>query len=61
MFMNKLRKLFFFFQIYTDWANHYLEKSRSKKRVSSLATDCSDGVLLADVIESVSKYILLFM
>ncbi|XP_074029206.1 sickie isoform X2 [Leptinotarsa decemlineata] len=41
-------------QIYTDWANHYLEKSRSKKRVSSLATDCSDGVLLAEVIESVT-------
>ncbi|CAG9856593.1 unnamed protein product [Phyllotreta striolata] len=41
-------------QIYTDWANHYLEKARSKKRVSSLATDCSDGVLLAEVIESVT-------
>lgn len=44
------------FQIYTDWANHYLEKARSKKRVNSLAADCSDGVLLAEVIESVSKY-----
>ncbi|CAH1134529.1 unnamed protein product [Ceutorhynchus assimilis] len=42
-------------QIYTDWANHYLEKARSKKRVSSLATDCSDGVLLAEVIESVTS------
>ncbi|XP_066251212.1 protein sickie [Euwallacea similis] len=41
-------------QIYTDWANHYLEKARSKKRVNSLATDCSDGVLLAEVIESVT-------
>ncbi|XP_045469651.1 protein sickie isoform X1 [Harmonia axyridis] len=40
-------------QIYTDWANHYLEKARSKKRVNSLASDCSDGVLLAEVIESV--------
>ncbi|KAL3276353.1 hypothetical protein HHI36_011737, partial [Cryptolaemus montrouzieri] len=39
--------------IYTDWANHYLEKARSKKRVNSLASDCSDGVLLAEVIESV--------
>lgn len=47
---------FVVFQIYTDWANHYLEKARSKKRVSSLATDCSDGVILAEVIESVSKY-----
>lgn len=45
----------YFLQIYTDWANHYLEKSRSKKRVNSLATDCSDGVLLAEIIESVSK------
>ncbi|XP_030764582.1 protein sickie isoform X2 [Sitophilus oryzae] len=42
-------------QIYTDWANHYLEKARSKKRVNSLATDCSDGVLLAEVIESVTS------
>ncbi|KAF7278807.1 hypothetical protein GWI33_007958 [Rhynchophorus ferrugineus] len=41
-------------QIYTDWANHYLEKARSKKRVNSLAIDCCDGVLLADVIESVT-------
>ncbi|XP_050507171.1 protein sickie isoform X2 [Diabrotica virgifera virgifera] len=41
-------------QIYTDWANHYLEKGKSKKRVSALATDCSDGVLLAEVIESVT-------
>ncbi|KAJ3657466.1 hypothetical protein Zmor_009267 [Zophobas morio] len=43
-----------FLQIYTDWANHYLEKARSKKRVNSLAADCSDGVLLAEVIESVT-------
>ncbi|XP_057665931.1 protein sickie [Diorhabda carinulata] len=41
-------------QIYSDWANHYLEKAKSKKRVSSLASDCSDGVLLAEVIESVT-------
>ncbi|KYB25124.1 Protein sickie-like Protein [Tribolium castaneum] len=41
-------------EIYTDWANHYLEKARSKKRVNSLAADCSDGVLLAEVIESVT-------
>ncbi|GJQ87029.1 hypothetical protein Trydic_g12609 [Trypoxylus dichotomus] len=42
-------------QIYTDWANHYLEKARSKKRVNCLASDCSDGVLLAEVIESVTS------
>ncbi|XP_022909425.1 protein sickie isoform X3 [Onthophagus taurus] len=41
-------------QIYTDWANHYLDKARSKKRVNCLATDCSDGILLAEVIESVT-------
>lgn len=44
-----------YLQIYTDWANHYLEKAKSKKRINSLAADCSDGVLLAEVIESVSK------
>ncbi|XP_017780903.1 PREDICTED: uncharacterized protein LOC108565796 [Nicrophorus vespilloides] len=49
-----LNLFLFYLQIYTDWANHYLEKARSKKRVSSLATDCSDGVLLAEVIESVT-------
>lgn len=52
-----LNLVFVLLQIYTDWANHYLEKARSKKRVNCLATDCSDGVLLAEVIESVSKYI----
>ncbi|KAH0808782.1 hypothetical protein GEV33_014009 [Tenebrio molitor] len=46
---------FFLLWIYTDWANHYLEKARSKKRVNSLAADCSDGVLLAEVIESGSR------
>lgn len=51
--------LFFLFQIYTDWANHYLEKGRSKRRINQLATDCSDGVLLADVIESVSKLLII--
>ncbi|XP_018327565.1 protein sickie isoform X2 [Agrilus planipennis] len=42
-------------QIYTDWANYYLEKSRNKKRFLSLARDCCDGVLLADLIESVTN------
>ncbi|KAK6169208.1 hypothetical protein SNE40_020304, partial [Patella caerulea] len=41
--------------IYTDWANHYLEKSRNKKFISDLQQDISDGVLLADVIEAVTN------
>ncbi|KAF4533418.1 hypothetical protein B566_EDAN013277, partial [Ephemera danica] len=40
-------------QIYTDWANHYLEKARSKKRIHDLQTDISDGVVLCDIIEAV--------
>lgn len=43
-------------QIYTDWANHYLEKARCKKLIQDLQQDVTDGVLLADLIESVSKY-----
>ena len=48
--------LFFHFQIYTDWANHYLEKIRYKRVITDLQTDISDGVLLAEVIYAVSKY-----
>ncbi|CAC5357108.1 unnamed protein product [Mytilus coruscus] len=44
-------------KIYTDWANHYLEKARNKRFISDLQQDVSDGVLLADVIEAVSKYL----
>ena len=42
-------------QIYTDWANHYLEKAKNKHTISDLQQDVSDGVLLAEVIEAVSK------
>ncbi|XP_052238109.1 neuron navigator 3-like isoform X5 [Dreissena polymorpha] len=42
-------------KIYTDWANHYLEKARSKRYISDLQTDVTDGVLLADVIEAVTN------
>ena len=45
-----------FLQIYTDWANHYLEKARHKRCITDLQVDITDGVLLADVIEAVSKY-----
>lgn len=41
-------------QIYTDWANNYLERAKSKKRVIDLSNDCRDGLLLADVIEAVT-------
>jgi len=43
-------------QIYSDWANHYLVKAGHNDRlVSDLQTDLCDGVLLADIIQSVSK------
>lgn len=45
-------------QIYTDWANHYLEKVKSKRRIQDLPNDVTDGVILADVIEAVGKFIL---
>lgn len=41
-------------QIYTDWANNYLERAKSKKRVIDLSNDCRDGILLADIIEAVT-------
>ncbi|XP_042895687.1 neuron navigator 2 isoform X6 [Parasteatoda tepidariorum] len=40
-------------QIYTDWANHYLDRGRYKRNIQDLQVDISDGVLLADVIEAV--------
>ncbi|GFO49083.1 neuron navigator [Plakobranchus ocellatus] len=40
--------------IYTDWANHYLEKARNKRHINDLQNDVADGVLLAEVIEAVS-------
>ncbi|XP_022242624.1 neuron navigator 2-like [Limulus polyphemus] len=41
-------------EIYTDWANHYLERGRFKRYIQDLQTDVSDGSLLADVIEAVT-------
>jgi neuron navigator 2 len=43
-------------QIYTDWANYYLERSKSKRKVADLSTDCRDGLLLAEVIEAVTTF-----
>ncbi|XP_025097067.1 neuron navigator 2-like isoform X3 [Pomacea canaliculata] len=42
-------------KIYTDWANHYLEKARNKKFITDLQHDIADGVLLAEVIEAVTN------
>lgn len=50
--------VFGFLQIYSDWANHYLEKAKCKRRIRDLQADVADGVLLADVVEAVSKYLL---
>ncbi|XP_055681373.1 protein sickie isoform X4 [Lutzomyia longipalpis] len=43
-------------QIYTDWANYYLERAKSKRRVADLSADCRDGLLLAEVIEAVTSF-----
>ncbi|XP_076674317.1 sickie isoform X3 [Andrena cerasifolii] len=42
-------------QIYTDWANYYLERGGCKRRVTDLQSDLSDGVLLADLVEAVTN------
>ncbi|XP_067950786.1 neuron navigator 3-like isoform X2 [Watersipora subatra] len=42
-------------KIYTDWANHYLEKGRCGRRVESLQRDLSDGVLLAYIVQAVTN------
>ena len=41
-------------EIYTDWANHYLEKTRGKHKIRCLQTELLDGLLLAEVIEAVT-------
>nr|KAG5700256.1 hypothetical protein BaRGS_007629 [Batillaria attramentaria] len=50
MFNDKFKS-----KIYTDWANHYLEKARNKKFITDLQHDVTDGVLLAEVIEAVTR------
>ncbi|XP_017756218.1 PREDICTED: protein sickie-like [Eufriesea mexicana] len=42
-------------QIYTDWANYYLERGGCKRRVTDLQLDLCDGVLLADLVEAVTN------
>ena len=41
-------------EIYTDWANHYLEKTKGKHRIKNLQSELTDGLLLTEVIESVT-------
>lgn len=48
--------LFHLPQIYTEWANYYLERAKSKRTVADLSTDCRDGLLLAEVIEAVTSF-----
>jgi len=40
-------------EIYTDWANHYLEKTKGRK-IKNLQTELSDGLILTEIIESVT-------
>ena len=41
-------------EIYTDWANHYLEKLKNRHKIKDLQTELADGLALADVIEAVT-------
>ena len=41
-------------EIYTDWANHYLEKTKGKHKIKNLQSELTDGLLLTEVIESVT-------
>ncbi|XP_055712902.1 uncharacterized protein LOC129807562 [Phlebotomus papatasi] len=45
-----------YIEIYTDWANYYLERAKSKRKVVDLSADCRDGLLLAEVIEAVTSF-----
>ncbi|XP_063715305.1 neuron navigator 2-like isoform X3 [Symsagittifera roscoffensis] len=44
-----------FLEIYTDWANHYLQKAGHGHCIVDLQRDVRSGVLLAEVIQSVSS------
>ena len=41
-------------EIYTDWANHYLDKLKGRTKIKDLQTELADGLVLADVIEAVT-------
>ncbi|TRY75006.1 hypothetical protein TCAL_09848 [Tigriopus californicus] len=41
-------------EIYTDWANHYLDKLKGRHpKIKDLQVELADGLVLADVIEAV--------
>uniref|UniRef100_A0A8C4XSQ6 Neuron navigator 3 n=1 Tax=Falco tinnunculus TaxID=100819 RepID=A0A8C4XSQ6_FALTI len=42
-------------EIYTDWANHYLAKSGHKRLIKDLQQDIADGVLLAEIIQIIAN------
>uniref|UniRef100_A0A6I8R286 Neuron navigator 3 n=1 Tax=Xenopus tropicalis TaxID=8364 RepID=A0A6I8R286_XENTR len=44
-------------KIYTDWANHYLTKSGHKRLIKDLQQDIADGVLLAEIIQIIGKWL----
>ncbi len=41
-------------EIYTDWANHYLDKLKGSRKIIDLQVDLADGIILCDVIEGVT-------
>lgn len=51
-----LVSFFLFFQIYTEWANYYLERHKSKRKVIDLSVDARDGLLLAEIVEAVTSF-----
>ncbi|XP_050534791.1 protein sickie isoform X2 [Daktulosphaira vitifoliae] len=46
-------------KVYTDWANHYLDKAKSKRNIKDLQQDLADGVLLSDLVEIICNHRLL--
>jgi Calponin homology (CH) domain len=43
-------------QVYTEWANYYLERHKSKRKVVDLSVDARDGLLLAEIVEAVTSF-----
>jgi hypothetical protein len=42
-------------QIYTEWANHYLDKSARRRVIVDLQNDMRDPTMLLDLVECVSE------
>uniref|UniRef100_A0A095A7L7 Neuron navigator 3 n=1 Tax=Schistosoma haematobium TaxID=6185 RepID=A0A095A7L7_SCHHA len=45
----------FSLKLYTDWANHYLEKANYSNLIKNIQKDLSNGLLLADIIHAVAN------